>query len=418
MKILFTGPFMDFSGFAWAARNFLRMLREMDIELCARPLKYDRLDDGQSFETPDWMVPFLEADLQGVDLAIQMTTCNVEANPVPGVCNALYTFFESDRLQPAWAHKANEFDFLIVPCRSNAEAMYRSGVTKPIMSCPPPCDGNQYTKDFMPFDLGDIGDRTVFYNICQLSTKKGIDVLLRSYYAAFADTPDEVLLVLKTYVNMQNRQQDLAIVKAYIEQVKAKCRIPIEKHPSVLPIVFTVSEEEIAQIHAAGHAYVCSSRAEGWCIPAFEAMSYGNTLISNRSGGLGEFVKDETALVYGGTTGLFYDNPHPDPGLFTGVEQCFEPSPAELALTMKNFHLLRKGAKDGVLTGENANQWQSVIQRRQNGKLIPRKLDFRTMHEGVFQQLAAAERSWKETGKVAFIKQEQDAEVTEEVGIS
>ena len=103
MKVLFTGPLLDFSGFGHFSRIFLKSLNESDIELTARPLKYDQLDPGQEFQPPIWLNKLLEKDLQNVDLALQCTTCNVEAVPVPGVCNGLYTFFESDRLQVAWA---------------------------------------------------------------------------------------------------------------------------------------------------------------------------------------------------------------------------------------------------------------------------------------------------------------------------
>ena len=418
MKILFVGPLLDFSGFGHASRGYLRMLTQMDAEIVARPLRYDALDPGQTFDVPEWMQPLLDGDItQGVDFVIQMTTCNIEAVPAPGVCNALYTFFESDRLQPAWAAKANEFDFLIVPCRANAESMVNSGVNKPIMTCAPPCDVDRFKKDYTPIELPEVGNRTIFYNICQLSTKKGIDVLLRAYFAAFASVPDDVLLVLKTYVNMQNRDQDMAAVRQYIEQIKAKCRIPVQKLPPVLPIVYTMSDDEIDGLHQTGHAYVCSSRAEGWCLPAFDAMSFGRTLISHPAGGLGEFVRNETALVYNGTASLFYDQPHPDPGLFTGLEQCFEPSSAELALTMQRFHMLRRGAMEGVLDETNQQEWTSVLKRRENGRMIPMGLDYRSMHLQVEPQLRAAVKSWQDTKTVQFIStnveknREQDEEV-------
>jgi hypothetical protein len=129
MKLLYCGPVLDFSGFAHASRNLLRALIQSDnLDVVVRPLKYDALDEGQEFDTPDWMKPLLEKDLQNVDMALQITTCNVEAVPVPGIPNGLYTFFETDRIQPAWAAKANEFDFLIVPSKFNAHTLLNSGV--------------------------------------------------------------------------------------------------------------------------------------------------------------------------------------------------------------------------------------------------------------------------------------------------
>jgi len=408
MKLLFTGPLLDFSGFAHASRNVLRALAQSEtLDIVARPLRYDQLDEGQEFEVPDWMAPLLEKDLQGVDMAIQMTTCNVEAVPVPGIPNGLYTFFETDRLQPLWANKAQEFDFVIVPCRANGQALLNSGVTKPILCAGPPCDADVYKQDHVPFAIDNVDGRTVFYNICQLSTKKGIDTLLRAYYAAFASTPGEVLLVLKTYVNMQGRGNDLEIVKQYIQSVKNRCRIPIEEYPPVLPLVYTMDDDQINGLHARGDAYVCSSRAEGWGIPVFDALAHGNTVISHTAGGLGDFVDSENSLVYGGMPTFFFDMPHSDPGLFTGMEQCFEPSPAELAMIMRHFHLLKKGADAGELSEDNMKQWEAVLDRRKNAALVGEKYDYRVVMDKLVEQLHHLHDTWKETGNARFTVEEE-----------
>lgn len=403
MKVLFTGPLLDFSGFAHASRNFLRMLTSNNkLDIVARPLRYDQLDAGQNFNAPEWLAPLLTKPLTGIEMAIQMTTCNIEAVPVPGIVNGLYTFFETDRLQPAWSQKANEFDFLIVPSRFNAETLLRSGVQKPILVAAPPCDVDEYRRPYKAFDIANAGNRTIFYNVCQLSTKKGLDVLLRAYYAAFAGMPDDVLLVLKTYVNMQGRQNDLEIVKQYINSVKARCRIPVPNLPPVLPLVYTMNDEEIHGLHLRGDAYVCSSRAEGWGIPVFDALAHGKTVISNNRGGLADFVNKDNTLIVGGTTSFFYDMPHPDPVLFTGIEQCFEPSPAELALTMQHFHLLKRGAEAGQLNDQNRAEWDAVLQRRQNGTKIAERLDYRVVQERIIEQLFAVFKSWKETGVARY----------------
>lgn len=403
MKILFTGPLLDFSGFAHASRNLLRALNEDPrLTIAARPLRYDQLDPGQTFETPDWMQPLLKEDLMDIELGLQMTTCNIEAVPVPGIVNGLYTFLETDRIQQSWAQKANEFDFLIVPSRANAQALLNSGVNKPILVAGPPCDADVYEADYRPFEIERAGDRTIFYNVCQLSTKKGIDLLLRAYFAAFAGMPDQALLVLKTYVNMQDRSNDLEAVKQYINHVKQRCRIPIQDWPPVLPIVYTMTDEEIHGLHRRGDAYVCTSRAEGWGIPVFDALAHGGTVISHDRGGLADFVTKDNSLLLGGTPQFFYDMPHQDPGLFTGMEQCFEVSSSQLALTMQHFHLLKRGAEKGELSEDHQKEWEAVLNRRQNARQVGEKLDYRRVHERVVDQLIAVHRSWQETGTARF----------------
>jgi len=410
MKLLFTGPLFDFSGFATVSRNFLRMLKQDErLDVVARPLKYDRLDNGQSFDIPEWMAPHLQKDLLNVDIVTQMTTCNVEAVPIPGVVNGLYTFFETDRLQPSWAQTAQSFDFLIVPSRFNAETLLRSGIRRPILVAAPPCDNDIYKKKYQPFEIKNAGNRTIFYNICQLSTKKGIDLLLRAYYAAFSSVPDDVLLVLKTYISMQDRQNDLTHVKSYIENVKMKTRIPTNKFPPVLPLIGTMSDEDIQSLHARGDAYVCSSRSEGWGIPVFDALAHGKTVISHDKTGLQDFVSTQNALIYNGCASFFYDMPHGDPGLFTGLEQCFEPSVAEMSMVMQRFYLLKKGAAEGQLNEANLKEWQAVLQKQQNAMMVGNKFDYRTIASKVTEQLISAHESWKATGVVRFDDKKEGA---------
>lgn len=403
MKILFTAPVLDFSGFAHAARNLLRAMHASQAaDIVVRPLMYDNLDHGQKFKPEQWMSDLLAKDLMSVDMAIQMTTCNIEAIPVPGVCNALYTFLESDRIQISWAQKANQFDFLLVPCKHNAEAMVRSGVSRPIMVLPPPTDASVYNKPYVPYNIENAGDRTIFYNICQLSAKKGVDALMRAYWAAFADTPDEVLLVLKTYINMHDRSQDLAQIKNYIAQVKRGARIPSSNLPPIFPIVDILSEDELHALHKKCHAYVCSSRAEGWCLPAFDALGHGNILISNMSTGLEGFVRNEHALVYGGAETFFFDMHHSDPGLYTGIEQCFEPSPVQMAFLMRKYHTLRKKAMQNILNDEEQKEWAAVLQRQTNGRQVVDTFHYTNTHSKFMPQLELAHNQWKNGQPINF----------------
>lgn len=415
MKLLFTGPLLDFSGFAHASRNFLRALvASQKLDLVARPLRYDRAD--KPFVTDEWLDELLKKDLQNVDMAIQMTTCNIEAQPVPGICNGLYTFLESDRLQHSWAAKANEFDFLLVPCRHNAEAMMRSGVQKPILVVPPPCDTSVYDKHYKPFQIDNAGDRTVFYTICQLSAKKGVDALLKAYFAAFADTPDDVLLVLKTYISMQDRSKDLATIKNYIAQIKQGCRIPSTKLPPVMPLVDIMSDDELHALHKRGHAYVCSSRAEGWGIPPFDALGHGNVLISNAQTGLEGFVRQEHALIYGGMETFFFDMQHPDPGLYTGLEQCFEPSPVQMAFVMRKYHEFRKKAMSNTLTDEEQKEWDGILQRQQNARAMVSSFHYENTHDKITPHLESIMEQWKNGRPITFEQPEQTVEEPERVG--
>ncbi len=415
MKICFTGPLLDFSGFATASRNLLQALHvasqnpNANLEITARPLRYDMADEGSEFKPDQWLGELLKKPLNNIDFLIQATTCNVEAVPKPGVLNALYTFFELDRVPPNWIMKANEFDFIIVPCRYNAEMLVKCGVQKPIFIIQPPTDTNRYDTFLNPIEdphLPDMTGKTIFYNICQLSGKKGIDALLRAYYAAFADMPDEVVLVLKTYINMGNRQNDLTIIKDFIQRVKNGCRIPLEKMPPVLPIVTTMTDDQIRGLHTKCDAYVNSSRAEGFCLPAFDALGFGKTLISNNFGGMAEYVSDKNALVYGGCISNVYDVPHSEPMLYTGLSRWFEPSTAHMSDLMRSYHLLKKGAAAGTLDEDGKKMWALVAEKQEAGKQLTNRYCLIKNGPLILDMLQQAYNSWKQNGKITLSKPE------------
>lgn len=402
MKLLLCGPICDFSGYSTFSRNLAKSLSYANSDLVLRAISYDQRDNGDKFIPPSWMDLALKRPLQDIDLLLQVTTPNIEAVPKPGICNGLAFFWESDRLPPTWLQIISQFDFLLVASRYNAQMLANCGITKPILVCPFPFEGDLYTQSREPYPLQNTGHRTIFYNISQLSTKKGIDALLRAYYAAFADRPDEVLLVLKTYVNMQDRSNDLATLRNFIDVIKRGCRLPIEKHPPIMPILDILPDEDIQRLHKACHAYVCSSRSEGYCVPALESLAHGNTLISNMYGGLAEFVSEKTSLVYNGCLTNCFDMHHPDPSIYTGLERWWEPSVAEMSTLMKSYHLLRKGAEEGNLSPDNQTKWAEVQQRAKTGSELVQHLDYKRVGPLLLHQLESGFNAWKQTGKVNF----------------
>jgi glycosyltransferase involved in cell wall biosynthesis len=176
-----------------------------------------------------------------------------------------------------------------------------------------------------------------------------------------------------------------------------------------------MTDDEIHGLHVRGDAYVCSSRAEGWGIPVFDALAHGKTVISHNAGGLADFVNKDNSIVYGGMPTFFYDMPHSDPGLFTGLEQCFEPSPAELALNMRHFHLLKKGNDEDSLDDKHKEEWQSVLNRRQNAIQVGQKFDYRVVASQLVEQLEALFKSWKETGTAIYSPVQTEEPSLEEV---
>lgn len=354
MRILYIAPVRDFSGYANAARGYIRALHQAGADLVVRPVRYDRADTGAEYIPTDLEKELLRKPLKDIDVIIQHTTPN-ESRPVEGKINVAIVAWETTRIPAYWAAKLNKFDAVITFCEASVEAFNNSGVTVPVLKVPHTFDMSSYNLDDIepissPGDPTFLENKFIFYNISQFSSKKGIDILLRSYFAAFHGQKEDVLLIFKTYIDMTDRHQEQERLKQYIESAKSAMRLSADDYPQVMLITKTLSDEQIKKIHRTADCYVCSSRAEGWCIPAFEALAYGNKLVTTTWGGMGEFtygyrtmssagkvLRDNVYTVDYSMEPLVGQN-HGDPDMYTAKDFVAEPSVSSMMQAMNKAY--------------------------------------------------------------------------------
>ena len=130
-KILFVGPLKDFSGYANAARHYVRALDGVGCNIVTRHVKYD----GGQYEYNDREKELEDKDLQDINIVVQQTTPN-ETERKDGVFNVNLFCWETDRIPPEWVNQLNHMDMAIVPCRENLVAARKSGVVVPMEIVP------------------------------------------------------------------------------------------------------------------------------------------------------------------------------------------------------------------------------------------------------------------------------------------
>jgi len=384
MKILIVGPLKDFSGYAHLARNMASALHMNKVDVAMRHVKYDDYEYIPSVEELD----MFKKPMDECDIVWQWTTPN-EIRYIPGKMNIATLFWETTRIPRYWVEQLNLMDLIIVPCNFNATVLSRCGVTKPICTANPLFDISIYNQQYDRFEIPNAGDRTIYYNICQFNAKKGLDALLRSYFRAFYDIPEETLLVLKTYISMVNRNGEIDRVRGFIDNVKKRMRLP--QYPPVYVITNILDDKGVYRLHTTGDVYVCPSRGEGWGIPPFEAMAMGSHLITNNWGGLGEFVHENNAILYPGAQSIVFDQPHPDPNLYTSAEEWFEPNDFHMSVAMRNVHecIRGRGQKDFV---------DKLNGLKTRAKADIQNYDFRTAGPKFIAELRKLYSSWKQNG--------------------
>jgi glycosyltransferase involved in cell wall biosynthesis len=116
--------------------------------------------------------------------------------------------------------------------------------------------------------------------------RKGIDVLLNSYFAEFTSN-DDVSLILKTFPNQHNT------VEAQLKNLN----LQYSNAPHVVWINRDLPLDHLGNLYEVASAYVHPARGEGFGLPVAEAMLARVPVISTATSGLADFVDSSTAAV-------------------------------------------------------------------------------------------------------------------------
>jgi glycosyltransferase involved in cell wall biosynthesis len=203
-----------------------------------------------------------------------------------GRLNLSYFFWEDSLLPAGWGERLSRgFDAVLAPSEHVREVLRASGVTVPIEVLPPVVESETPVEEIAPARLP-TARKTKFLSIGSAFPRKGTDVLISAFARAFS-AADDVVLVLKTFPNVHNT------VAETLENLRASrpdC-------PEILHIDRDMPREELLGLYRAADAFVHPARAEGFGLPAAEAMLFGVPVIAPDSTGLADFCNAETALL-------------------------------------------------------------------------------------------------------------------------
>ncbi len=189
-----------------------------------------------------------------------------------------FTMQEVDRLPPAWVEQANQMDEVWTPTHWGREVFRASGVSRPISTMPLGVDTERFTPAPPRTRLQ---EHTIFLSIFEWSERKGWDVLLRAYRAAFR--PGAAVLLL----------------------LKIDCREPALNPlgelarllPPPVPPVGVIYNQmltaaQLVELYQAADCFVLPTHGEGWGMPVLEAMACGVPAIATAWSGITTFLTE------------------------------------------------------------------------------------------------------------------------------
>jgi glycosyltransferase involved in cell wall biosynthesis len=291
VKALFIGPYRQNDGWGDAAKHYAKALSTACDELSIRPMYM-----GSSFSDCDEdLLEYEFNDTRNYDVIIQ--NCLPHLVDYDGnYKNILLCHLETSNLNyTSWPSRASLMDEIWVPSYSNKRSLTKSGVnpTK-IRIMPIPTDINKYKGEEEPLSTPYIEENDfVFYFIGEYTQRKNLVALIIAFHSEFEFT-EPVKLVIKTGRAGIDPQALSQQINQKILNTKSKMRIYNSEEiykPDIL-IANYLAEKQLISLHKACDCFVMPSHGESWCIPAFEAMGFGNPVIATEGTGPEQYMKE------------------------------------------------------------------------------------------------------------------------------
>lgn len=330
-KILFISPYKDFSGYASASRDYITSLDKIGVPTAIRPLRYDCGDYTDERLSRLENIPCTDAEI-----IVQQTTPN-EMKPKSGKFNVGAFCWETDVIPEQWVESLNSMDLILVPCMQNMYTARKCGVVTPVEKVNYACDTYKYSEGHKPFLLSETHSAFKFLSIFQYSKKKSFDVLLKAYLSEF-NNDENVCLIIKTYMGINDTQEHLNKIRGLIQAMKELLRI--KKYPQIKLIHGIMPHNDICRLYKSSDCYVLPSRGEGWGVPHFDALGFGLPAIATKGTGPEEFISDDCGWLVNSHSSPVIDMPHPFDYLYTGKENWREPHVGHLKQCMREAYEL------------------------------------------------------------------------------
>lgn len=334
MKVLYIGHYREGSGWSEAALNYILALDAAGVEVVCRPVK---LNDATP-QLPQRILELEDRNLADVTHVIQHVLPHYMDFHRKFKNIGMYIGETNSFGVTGWRESLKLCDEVWVP----NEDLHRLCIDDlPVVSrrIPHPTNITKYDIDVEPFDIPELRDKFVFYVIGEWNRRKHISALLRAFHAEF-EPEDNVGLVLK--VNKPG--WDPYSLQDFCRQNSLDCKQQLRKFAKIeyyhneLFFCDYLNESDLAALHKTCDCFVNTSYGEAWSYPTFDAMGFGNLVISSNCGGMRDYIQ-QGFLVDGEYVPCMAADP-PFNDLQTANEEWFEISIPKLQKTMRKAYEL------------------------------------------------------------------------------
>ena len=359
MKVLYIGCYRDGTGWARAAIDYILSMDAAGIDVVPRPVK---LNDRQP-ELPKRILELEKKSDKGCDVCVQHVLPHMLDYNGRFKKNIVLYATETDSFKRSiWTERINQMDEAWVINQEMKTVSKNSGVNIPIKVVPHACDVSKFQRSYEKLSIPNSQGKFVFYTIGDFTRRKNLSSFIRAFHTEF-DSEEPVSMLIKTHQYGVSPEGCMDQVREMCLNVKTGLKIypTLDDYKEDLIITDFLYDEEIARLHQSCNCFIMPSYGEAWCIPAFDAMGFGNTPICTRVGGMADFLKDGGGVLVDGRYEPVFGMVDTFKDMCTAKENWKSIDPISLQKAMRDvFNLWKTGdkkygdmQKQGRLSAEN-----------------------------------------------------------------
>jgi hypothetical protein len=207
----------------------------------------------------------------------------------------VYSVWERDRIDDSIASILRRVGECWVPCQANAALLRRHGIER-VVVVPHPWET---TSDMAKLvRRRPVGDKR-FYAIGSWQPRKHFHETIGAFLIAFKPT-DRATLTIKTSRHIvPGYPSPSASVMHWLEDARVKENGWTAQgfREKVTLALGTLSADQLLKLHYLSNIYVCASRGEAFCLPAFDAKVAGNRMLLVGFNGALDFSAPDDPLI-------------------------------------------------------------------------------------------------------------------------
>jgi glycosyltransferase involved in cell wall biosynthesis len=355
MKVLYVGHYKENSGWSKAAINNIEAISTTDIDLVCRSVK---LTDTKEVLNQN-IIELENKNLNDIDYCIQHVLPHHITGTNKFKKNVAYFVHELDSIKyHHWYQNLELVDEVWVPNQNSKNHLIIDGFdSNKIRVIPHAFDISKFTDNKQRIIFDNKNHTFKFYFICEIDDRKNLESIIKCFHSEFHSS-EPVSLVLKikrTGVDPNTLRKGIMNlcdeVKKYMRLYK---NIDDYNHEIIITEDFT--DEQMRILHLSCDCYIGPTHGEGWGIPAFDAMCYGNTPICSKEGGPKDFIDPNnrnTGWLVDGVLGICNHRNAAFHDIFTGNHHWFIPNEVEIKAAMRYYYENRGNkTKDGLNQGQ------------------------------------------------------------------